>query len=314
MTMIHHPGGSLADGSDPLHLTAERAGWTYAGLRVLKLEPGESRTIPTSAYEMVILPLSGGGLSVECEGELLSLQGRETVFSRVTDFAYAPIRSDIRIASGDGAEVALCMAKAEKKLAPAYGPADDVVVETIGAGPATRQVTKFFTPDSWDDADKLICYEVLTPDGNWSSYPPHKHDESTKSESKNEQLSYYRIGEAGSTNYASDGFGFHRSLGDAGDSNKNKNNSKKDGKKDRGGDETIAVGDGDVCVLPSGFHGPAAAAPGYSMYSLNVLAGPGAERAIESTDHPDHQWVRTSWASMPQDPRSPMTSSEGSRP
>ncbi len=289
--MVHHRAGSLADGADPLHLTAERADWTYAGLRVLKLEPGDSRTIPTSAYEMVILPLSGGGLSVECEGELLSLQGRESVFSRVTDFAYAPIRSEIRLASGDGAEVALCMAKAEKKLKPAYGAADDVLVETIGAGPATRQVTKFFTPDRWEDADKLICYEVVTPDGNWSAYPPHRHDGSADDASKNELLNYFRIGEAGTTNYASDGFGFHRAQCD-------------------GEDLTVAIGDGDVCVVPSGFHGPVSAAPGYSMYALNVLAGPGKVRSTESTDHPDHKWVRTSWASMPKDPRIPMTSTE----
>ncbi len=289
-SLSHHPSGSLADGDDPLHLTAERAGWIYAGLRVLKLEPGASRTIPTSAYEMVVLPLSGGGLSVECEGELLSLQGRETVFSRVTDFAYAPIRSELRLASGDGAEVALCMAKAEEKLAPAYGSADDVVVETVGAGPATRQLTKFLTPETWEQANKLICYEELTPDGNWASYPPYKHHAAGENSGNNEQLSYFRIGEAGTTNYAGEGFGFHRAFDDDYDT-------------------TVSVRDGDVCVVPSGFHGPSVAAPGYSMYSLNVLAGPGSTRAATTLDHPDHQWVRTSWAEMPQDPRSPMTTS-----
>lgn len=294
MTKLHLPGGSLVDGADPLHLTAERAGWTYTGLRVLKLEPGESRTIPTSAYEMVILPLSGGGLSVECEGELLSLHGRESVFSRVTDFAYVPSRSKLRLASGDGAEVALCLAKADNKLEPAYGSADNVVVETVGAGPSTRQVTKFFTPDHWENADKLMCYEVLTPDGNWSSYPPHKHDVSDDSSGKNEQLNYFRIGEAGTINYASEGFGFYRSYSDEDDA-----------------DHTFTVRDGDVCLIPNGFHGPAVAAPGYSMYALTVLAGPGPDRVSDAVDHPDHQWVRTSWATMPKDPRTPLTNRDG---
>lgn len=294
MSKLHHPNESLADGDDPLHLTAERAGWTYSGLRVLKLAPGESRTIPTSAYEMVILPLSGGGLTVECEGEIFSLHGRESVFSRVTDFAYAPCRSEIRIASGAHVEIALCMAKAEKKLEPFYGPAEDVVVDTRGAGPATRQITSFFTPDTQTGADRLICCEVLTPDGNWSSYPPHKHDDSPECEANNEEIYYFRIGKAGTTEYADDGFGLHRTYTGDGEI-----------------DANVTVTDGDVFLVPRGYHGPCVAAPGYSMYYLNVLAGPGEERSMAFCDDPAHHWVRDSWDAMPQDPRSPMTTAEG---
>ena len=83
-------------------------------------------------------------------------------------------------------------------------------VELRGAGQSTRQVTNFFSPDVWSDAEELMCVEVLTPDGNWSSYPPHKHDDSAECPAQNEEIYYFRIGRAGETDYAQDGFGLHR--------------------------------------------------------------------------------------------------------
>lgn len=297
MTDLLMPNGSLADGADPLHLTPERAGWTYSGLRVLAFAPNETRTIETGSYEMAVLPLSGS-IRVDCEDERYDLAGRSTVFSRVTDFAYVPRDCTVTLTSASGGEFALCMAKATLKLTPKYGPTDGVEVEVRGAGPATRQVTNFLSPSVWDHADKLMCVELLTPDGNWSSYPPHKHDDSPECEVNNEEIYYFRIGRAGSTEYSADGFGMHRIYTGP----------------DYEGEPlevNTAVRDGDLFLVPRGYHGPCIAAPGYTMYYLNVLAGPGGERSMAFCDDPTHHWVRDSWAGAPEDPRCPMTTAAG---
>ncbi len=268
-------------------ITPEVAGWDYAGLRVLALRPGEHRTIATGDYELAILPLAGA-CTVEVDGEEFELQGRGDVFSRVSDFAYAPIEAEVRITSAAGGEFALPMARATRRLDPAYGAAAQVPVEVRGAGQATRQVTNFLNPDSFD-ADKLIAVEVLTPAGNWSSYPPHKHDEFSDCEVALEEIYYFRIRGRG-------GFGVHKTYAADGEF-----------------DETVTVADGDVFLIPKGYHGPSIAAPGYDMYYLNVMAGPGAERVWRFCDDPAHAWIRDTWAALELDPRCPMTTAAGPR-
>ena len=282
---LHWRAGTLADG-DPIVLTPEQAGWSYCGLRVVRLDAAETRAIATGSDEMAVLPLSGS-VVVEVDGERFLLGGRDDVFSRVTDWAYVPRDADVRLSAGVGAEVALATARADRRLEPQYVPADAVPVEVRGAGPATRQVTNFCAPDAFAGADRLMCVELLTPDGNWSSYPPHRHDASPECPVNNEEIYYFRIeGESG--------FGFHRLYTPDGDI-----------------DEHVVVGDGDVFLIPRGYHGPCVAAPGYTMYYLNVLAGPGAERSMAFCDDPAHHWVRDTWAAMPTDPRCPMTSANG---
>jgi len=293
MIDLHHPAGSLADGTDPVLLTAEIAGWQHSGLRVIRTSSNLARTVSTGPYEMAILPLSGSA-TVECAGESFDLVGRESVFSRVTDFAYVPRDSEFTIVSPTESEFALCMAKATRKLTPKYGPADGVAIEVRGAGPATRQVTNFLSPTVWGHADKLMCVELLTPDGNWSSYPPHKHDSSAECLVNNEEIYYFRIGKAGTVEHSSDGFGMHRTYTTDGEI-----------------DQNVAVRDGSVFLVPRGYHGPCIAAPGYTMYYLNVLAGGGDERSMAFCDDPTHHWVRDTWTDMPADPRCPMTNQRG---
>jgi 5-deoxy-glucuronate isomerase len=173
-------------------------------------------------------------------------------------------------------------------------PAGAVPVETRGAGPATRQLNNFMEPSVFADADKLVCVEVLTPDGNTSSYPPHRHDEEPGSLSVNEEIYYFRIGRAGGTAYGPEGFGVHRTYTASGAI-----------------DATVAVRDGDVFLVPRGYHGPCCAMPGYPMYYLNVLAGPDEVRSIAFIDDPSHGWIRGGWAGVGTDPRIPMTSAAG---
>jgi 5-deoxy-glucuronate isomerase len=294
MARRYAPAGSLARGRDPISLTADDAGWRFCGLRVISLEPGESRTVSTADSELFVLPLSARDLTIAVDGDTFHLAGRTSVFARVTDFVYVGRDTDFTITAGSGGEVALPTARCENRLPARYGAAADVAVEIRGAGPATRQVTNFASPEAWAHADRLMCVELLTPDGNWSSYPPHKHDDSPECPVNNEEIYYFRIGVAGTTDHAPDGFGLHRTYTG-------------DGRVD----DNLTVGDGDVYVIPRGYHGPCVAAPGYTMYYLNVLAGPGGERSMAFCDDPTHHWVRASWDGMATDPRCPMTDANG---
>jgi 5-deoxy-glucuronate isomerase len=260
----------------------------------LRLAEGERRVIETGPEEAAVLPLSVTGLGVETEQGRFELNGRTSVFARVTDFAYVGRATRVTLIAGPPGEVAVATARCERRLPVRYAPATEVPIEVRGAGQSTRQVTNFMSPDAWDHADRLMCVELLTPDGNWSSYPPHKHDDSPECPVNNEEIYYFRIGRAGDTGYSADGFGLHRLY-----------------TADGAIDENVAVRDGDVFLVPRGYHGPCVAAPGYPMYYLNVLAGSAPRRSMAFCDDPAHHWVRDSWTGIPADPRCPMTSATG---
>ena len=288
---LYLPRGSAAEKADPVAITPELAGWSYSGLRVIELAPGERRELHTGPAELAVLPLAGGCV-VECGSQRFTLEGRDHVFARVTDFAYLPLDAEARISSPGGGRFALPSALAGRRLEPAYGPAAEVPVELRGAGQASRQVHNFLAPDAFP-ADRLVAVEVLTPGGNWSSYPPHKHDQHRPpEEAQLEEIYYFEIARSAG---GSPGFGFHHLYTVDGEINL-----------------TETVADGDVVLIPRGYHGPSVAAPGYHMYYLNVLAGPAPQRTMAFCDDPAHGWVRASWAGRPVDPRLPLTGPGGS--
>jgi 5-deoxy-glucuronate isomerase len=230
---------------------------------------------------MAILPLSGG-LKVEVEAHSFRLDGRDNVFAAVTDFVYVPIDADVRITAHGPCEVALCTAEATSRIEPYRVAAQDVLVEVRGGGSGTRQINNFLSADV-ADADKLIAVEVLTPEGSWSSYPPHKHDEASETETELEEIYYFRID-------GQDGLGFFKCYSADGEI-----------------DDTVTVHDGDVYLVPRGYHGPAGAPPFHHMYYLNVMAGPSPERVWRFCDDPGHAWARDALEGLPPDPRLPMT-------
>ncbi len=262
-----------------LEITPETAGWGFCGLRVLELEPGGAQTLAPDRDELIVLPLAGG-CSVEVEGETLALEGRDSVFSAVSDFAYVPRDARAEVASEAGGRFALASARAERQLPPRRVAAADVPVELRGAGQASRQVNNFCAPEAFE-ADRLIAVEVLTPGGNWSSYPPHKHDEDIPGvETALEEIYYFEV--------AGGGLAYQRAYGPQ-------------------IDVLQEVRSGDHVLLPGGYHGPSMAAPGYDLYYLNVMAGPG-ERAWRFRDDPAHAWIRGTWPAQELDPRLPLTS------
>lgn len=294
--LLHHPAGSLAAEGLDVRLTPEQAGWGYTGLQVVTLAPGVERTVVLDGVEAAVLPLSIEHLEVLVDEVPFTLEGRPSVFERVSDFVYAPLGATVTLRATSAGDVALATSRCDRRLTARYGAAADVPVDVFGAGPATRQRNAFMAPEAWAHADRLMCVELLTPDGNWSSYPPHRHDDSPECPVNNEEIYYFRIGRAGEPGYSAEGFGLHRTYTPEGDI-----------------DEHVTVRDGDVFCVPRGYHGPCIAAPGYPMYYLNVLAGPSGERSMAFCDDPAHHWVRDTWSGMAVDPRVPMTDSNGRR-
>lgn len=279
---LHLPKNALVSRDFEAVVTPESAGWAFSSLRVLSLLPGQSRRLESGLDEMLVVPLEGG-VHVECEGSVFDLVGRRSVFTRVTDFAYVPRDATFTLTSLRGGTFALPGARARRKLRPAYGPAEKVPVEIRGAGGATRQLNNFCAPGVFE-TDRLSAVEVLTPPGNWSSYPPHKHDEERPGEAILEEIYYFRLeGEAS--------FGVHKTYAAEGDF-----------------DVTATVRNGDVFLVPRGYHGPSIAPPEHALWYLNVLAGPAAERSMNFCDDPKHHWIRDSWRGQATDPRVPMTS------
>jgi 5-deoxy-glucuronate isomerase len=206
------------------------------------------------------------------------------VFAGPSDVVYAPRDADLTITSEAGGRFALASSRCDNRLAPAYLPKADVPVEMRGAGQSSRQVNNFGIPGVLE-ADRLIACEVLTPGGNWSSWPPHKHDEERDGETALEEIYYFEVADGP----AGPGIGFQRVYGHEGADI----------------DVTTEIRSGDAVLIPHGWHGPSIAAPGYDLYYLNVMAGPGAERAWLICDDPAHTWVRDTWADQAIDPRLP---------
>ncbi|WP_447925083.1 5-deoxy-glucuronate isomerase [Georgenia muralis] len=299
--------GSTGHGPYSVDLTPERAGWAFSGLKVLELAPGESHELGTGDDELLVLPLAGGcvvevleapgggahGVGARdgrvpdgADAARLELIGRPDVFTAVTDFLYLPRRTTAVITAPDGARLALPTARATRDLPVSYQRADAVRTELRGAGAASRQVNNYALGNDVRTDHLLVC-EVLTPAGNWSSYPPHKHDEHTGDERELEEIYYFDV----AAGPGGPGFGFHRSYGSPG----------------RPLDLAAEVRAGDVVLTPHGYHGPSMAAPGYDLYYLNVMAGPADDGAWLMTDDPAHHWVRGTWEREQVDPRLPMT-------
>lgn len=269
-------------------VTPESAGWAECSLHIVDLDAAGTVTRQTGACEVMILPLSGGG-TVTCGEQTFQLSSRASVFDGPADMVYLGIEQTYTLV-GHG-RVAICGARATRSFPNRRRAAAEVPVELRGAGNCSRQVHNFGTATSFE-ADSLIACEVITPGGNWSSYPAHKHDENTEFETQLEEIYYFEIDDSPA---GTSGFGYHRVFGTP----------------ERPIEVLEEVRSGDVVLVPHGYHGPSIAAPGHHMYYLNVMAGSGPDRAWLICDNPDHTWLRDSWEHQDIDPRLPMRITEG---
>jgi 5-deoxy-glucuronate isomerase len=273
-----------ADGSvatDPA-----RSGWRYLSFRSARLAAGETLEIDEPERETAIVTISGGGVAIAVDGTELALVGRPSVFEGMPWAAYLPAGRRARITGrplpGREALIAIAHAPLTGRRGVATEPIlvtpDDVEIEIRGAGNATRQVNNLMMPAF--PADRLLVCEVFTPNGNWSGWPPHKHDvDDFPDEAVLEETYYYQMSRP-------EGWAIQRVY-------------HKDGSRD----VLLPVRHGDLVVVDQGYH-PFASTQGYDAYYLNVLAGD--RRTMANSDDPDLAWVRTLWPTMQQDPRLPI--------
>jgi 5-deoxy-glucuronate isomerase len=248
-----------------LTITPESAGWGYVGFEVLRLGPGVAAERETGAREVCIVVVSGTIDIRSGHGEWLAVGGRPDPWSGLPEAAYLPPQTRFSVTGTTGAEVALCSAPARGGAAARLLPGAAVTPETRGSGASERTVFPILMGSSADEADSLLVTEVRTPAGNWSSYPPHKHDrDALPDESYLEETYYHRIDPP-------QGFVVQRIYTD-----------------DRSLDQTLAVADRQVVLVPRGYH-PVGAPAGYRSYYLNVMAGP--TRAWVFHNDPDHEWL-----------------------
>jgi 5-deoxy-glucuronate isomerase len=243
------------------------------------LRDGESVSRNTGGEEIALVPL-GGRCAVDTGGERFELGERASVFEGMPWALYLPRDTEYTVTALGDVEVAVSGALADERLEPRLVTPKDVEIEVRGSGNATRQINHILKPEF--PAQRLLVVEVFTPAGNWSSYPPHKHDvDDPPGEVVLEEVYYYRT-----QSEPPGAFAVQRLYS-----------------PQYGTDVTETVRDGDIMLVPHGYH-TTAAAHGYDLYYLNGLAGD--RRSMASADDPELAWIRPAWADLEPDPRVPL--------
>ncbi len=245
-----------------VRVTPESAGWEYVGFEVLKLSGGEFVERRADGQEVCLVPLSGT-CSVSAGSEEWEIGGRKGPFDGPPHALYLPPGTDYRVEATTGLELAVCSAPAETGVEAFVVRPEEIGVERRGSGNMEREVRPILMSER--PAERLLVVEVITPNGHWSSYPPHKHDQDKPPEETYlEETYYHRVN-------PEQGFAFQRVY-----------------TEDRSLDETMTVQDGDTVLVPAGYHA-VSAPPGYDLYYLNVMAGP--IRQWKFKNDPDHEWL-----------------------
>jgi 5-deoxy-glucuronate isomerase len=256
------------------------AGWEWTTFHAYRLAPGDAVVRSGDAMERLVLVLEGRARVVAGPHDFGVVGSRDTVF----DGPPCPVvlvepGLGVEVTAASPALVAIAAAPAGPVRRTALVQPGDVLVETRGEGPTERRIHHLLPPAA--EAGRLIAFEAYTPGGNWSSYPPHKHDtENPPVEARLEELYYYRFAKP-------QGFAFARVY-----------------TPDRSLDEVMAPMDGDLVLVPRGYH-PVGVPAGYDCWYLNVMAGP--NRQWHFTVDPDHAWL------MNWDPSAPMPTQQTER-
>jgi 5-deoxy-glucuronate isomerase len=258
-----------------LHLSREEAAWQWMSFFVRRLAAGEVYRASVPTEEAVFVILGGRCQANWGEGDR-QIGQRDNVFGGLPYTLYLPAGNTVTFQAETVCEIAECRVPSTAKLQPKLVTPSDVQTNLRGGGNASRQIVEVIGSEF--PADKLVVFEVYTPGGNWSSYPPHKHDvHNPPHEVDLDEIYYYRIAQP-------DGFALQQLY-----------------TQDRSRDLTVRAHDGDTVLVRDGFH-PVVAGPGYDVYYLNFLAG--TSRAMAVTEDPRHVWLRSTWKDT--DPRLPL--------
>ena len=295
MSQWYYPKGSLRQGPWEAVVDESLPGWTYTGMRLADAKDSTRFEIAPDNKERVIYMLSGEATEVTYStagsSETLVLQGRQSVFHGAVDYLYLPIQSDISFTTNGRVMVVEAVASVAKPVN--LRKASDVPLLLRGAGKSTRQIHDFGGVEHLD-ADRMVAVEVIAPSGNWSGVPPHKHDTYIPGvESNLEEVYYFELApdRAYSPSGPANPVAYFKTYSS----------------DERAMDELFEIRNGDIVLVPYGYHGPAAAMPGYDLYFMNVMAGPDPDRSWNVTNDPHHEWIRDTWDSEEKDPRLPYT-------
>jgi 5-deoxy-glucuronate isomerase len=274
-SVVHSQGLSPQKSGELLHLPREEAEWDWMSFFIRRIEPADFFETRTETEEAVFVLL--GGTCVADWGQGSTRIGkRKNVFDGFPHALYIPPGNRAKFTAESACEIAECRVPSQARLEPRLITPADVASSLRGGGNVSRQIVDLMTPAF--PADRIMVVEVYTPGGNWSSYPPHKHDvHNPPTEVDLDEIYYYRIRQP-------DGFAFQH-LYSAGGAN----------------DQVVRARDGDAVLVRSGYH-PVVAGPGYDVYYLNFLAG--SSRAMMVTEDPRHVWIRSTWNAT--DPRLPL--------
>ena len=287
-SLIVHPRKD----SDPdiiVKVLPEQVGWKTIEFEVRSLTKGQTRKSNTAQKETAVIILSGT-ISVESNrGAWKNLGKRKDVFSGLPYALYLPIETTFIITAASDTEFALASIPAEKEFPARIISPQEVLVEIRGGDHATRQINNIIPPGF--PCQHLVVVEVYTPGGNWSSFPPHKHDnrkvnaEGDLMEADLDEIYYYKLDKP-------EGFALQRVY---------TSNDSPLQKAHKGFDTALVVKDNDVVLVPEGFH-PVSSPPGYMTYYLNILAG--SDQVLTAEDDPNYAWIKNSYQSV--DPRLPV--------
>ncbi|MGI9622819.1 MAG: 5-deoxy-glucuronate isomerase [Acidimicrobiales bacterium] len=250
-----------------LEITPETAGWDYLAFSVVEVAPGAPFSALEHDREVAVVPLAGAG--VVSVGDQSFELSRTSVFEQMPTIVYVPPGMSIEITSSERFTASVGSAPAEGKLPLRVIEPSEMRSEVRGGGAAHRQVVHALAPPI--PAERLILYEVYVPRGTWSGWPPHCHDGRDGSPYL-EETYYFRLDRP-------EGYAIHRNW-------LNEENF----------DDSVVVGDGDVALVPKGYH-TSVACPGSNMYFLNYLAGELVDdaRATPPCFHSDHTWIEADW-------------------
>jgi 5-deoxy-glucuronate isomerase len=263
-------------------VNAEDAGWEYLNMSAMRLNQGETFSDSTHDCENVIVIFGGRCTIRTSDGNFENIGSRKDVFSGMPTALYLSRNKDFKItALTDGFEFASCWVKTDEDHPTQLVTPESSKVEIRGGGNVTRQINSIVPPGF--DCHRIVCVEVYTPSGNWSSYPPHKHDIHREDENGNlieadlEEIYFYKIDKP-------EGYAYQRVYND-----------------DRSIDGLMMPRHHDAVLVPEGYH-PVVSAPGYTTYYLNFLAG--SAQSLANVDDPAYSWVKEQWGDP--DPRVPL--------
>jgi 5-deoxy-glucuronate isomerase len=281
-SLLIRPATSEVETGLVTRVTAARAGWHLLNMEVRCLYRGAMWSHQTEDAEAVVVMLGGRCSVTSSRGDWSRVGRRPDVFSGMPYALYLPRRTRFSVeATSDRVELAYCWVPTDQDHPARLITPADSQIEIRGGNNATRQINSIIPPGF--NCHRIVAVEVYTPGGNWSSYPPHKHDvhrqdpEGNLLEADLEEIYYYRIGRP-------QGYAIQRVYND-----------------DRSLDAIVVAQNNDIVLVPEGYH-PVSAPWGYNCYYLNFLAG--SAQSLAATDDPDHVWIKQTWTQP--DPRLPL--------